>query len=497
MKYKLGLLAILIPGAMLTVNTVNAKGSPPMFTGSSEVFDSVGNTISPERVCQTFNSLTTQANQWLEDNNHSESTMSKDFCKAITIKTNYPTIYFNDIKDAESWGVVGRWEYWLDEEVDATEEVGLVLLSESVGDDVKRARYMLYNLSDASLVKQFGQYNYDDNIGPNHNAHWNDYGLRFTQDASSGGSDGVIMPTFWYRGTTTANIISSTWHNSSFRSFVVDRSNQSLYNEVEKEAISFLEETGQEVTDESIEQALPHFYYQTCTRNGDADSRCLPGGQENTNNFFIPYMFPTSDSNAGYTHGSSSTVGMSISGGGEISGDGPSAGFDMSVSQEFTQEYSKEGQVVTLDRNDLRNNLGATWVYKVDPVILRGVRNDASLVETGEMYDRFSNANTVIGEEAWKNIDLSNQVDWQETMTSTNCIQDNKREMWFINSYDLARTALTVYKYENSFSDVVETHEGGDTNNPKPTTAISRGTIIKLNTICKDGFRQAQSGLLN
>ncbi|MDA0155959.1 MULTISPECIES: hypothetical protein [Vibrio] len=469
---------------------------PPMFTGSAEVFDSVANSVDPEAVCQTFNSLTTQANEWLQQNGYPDSTVSKDFCKAVTVETSYPTLKFNDIKDSESWGVAARWEYWLDEEVDVTEKVALVLLSESVA-DTKRARYMLYNLSDASLVKQYGQYNYDDNIGPEHDDHWGAYGQMFTQDDSSPGSDGVIMPTFWYRSTSGANILSNTWHNSSFRTFLIDRSDQELYEEVEEDAIQYLQAIGQPVNPSTIEQVLPHFYYQVCTTDGDADPRCLPGGESNTNNFYIPFMYPQSDSTSSYTHGTSSTVGMSLSAGGEISGEGPSAGFDISVSQEFSEEFSKEGQITSLDRNDLRNNFGAVWKYRIDPIILQGVKSEASLEESGEMEDRFTNANTVIGEESWKNIDLSNQVDWQETITSQNCPESSEREMWFMTTYDLARTALTVYDSQNSFSDIIETHEGGYTNNPQPISAISRGSIIKLDTICKEGFRQAKTGLLN
>ncbi|HGS4832774.1 TPA: hypothetical protein ACMDPX_002189 [Vibrio cholerae] len=469
---------------------------PPRFEGARKVFDSVSNSVDPAGLCQTFNNLTTQANTWLSEHGYPESTMSKDFCKAIEIETNYPTLKFNDIKDSESWGVVGRWEYWLDEEVDVTEKSALVLLSESVNGKNK-ARYMLYNLADAALVKQYGQYNYDENIGPNHSEEWASYGLTFTQDPSSHGSDGEIMPTYWYRYTTAQTMLSSTWHGSQFRSFLVDRSNSELSDEVRTAAIDFLRATGQSVDEDNINRALPHFYFQICTKDGDPDARCLPGGVNNTNNFEVPYIYPESDSDGKYTHGTSSTVSVGISAGGEVSGDGPSAGFDMSVEQSFEESYSRDGQVMTLEQHALRNNFGATWTYKLDAKILQGIKGNETLETVGYMEDRLSNANAVLGEETWKNIDLSNQVDWREKITTENCVDDSEREMWFINSYDLARTAVTVGDGATSFSDIIKTYEDGHTNNPQPISTLPRATVIKLHTICKDGFRQAKPGIMN
>ncbi|MEW4525977.1 hypothetical protein, partial [Vibrio cholerae] len=469
---------------------------PPSFEGARKVFDSVSNSVDPAGLCQTFNKLTAQANIWLANNGYPESVMSQDFCKAIEIETNYPTLKFNDIKDSESWGVAARWEYWLDEEVDVTEKSALVLLSESVNGKNK-ARYMLYNLADAALVKQYGQYNYDENIGPNHSQWWENYGLTFTQDPSSYGSDGAIMPTFWYRNTTGATVLSSTWHGSQFRSFLVDRSNSELADEVRTAAIDFLNATGQSVNENNINRALPHFYFQICTKDGNPDARCLPGGENNANNFEVPYIYPESDSDGKYTHGTSSTVSVGISAGGEVSGEGPSAGFDMSVEQSFEESYSRDGQVMTLEHDALRNNFGATWSYKLDAKILQGVKDHATLETVGNMEDRLSNANAVLGEETWKNIDLSNQVDWREKITTENCIDGSEREMWFINSYDLARTAVTVYDGDNTFSHMIKTYEDGDYNNPQPISTLPRATVIKLHTICKDGFRQAKPGIMN
>ncbi|UTZ22286.1 hypothetical protein [Vibrio campbellii] len=496
MKFKLSSLALALPCAILSSASSYASNTLPQWEGSQKVFSSVDKTVDPERLCQTFNSLTAQANKWLQDNNYPDSTVSQDLCTAVVVQTNYPSLYFYDIKDAASWDTFGYSEYWLDEQVDVTEEAGLILLSEVVG-KTKRARYMLYNLAGADLVQQFGQYDYTQNIGPNHDHYWDYYGLHFTQDPNVANSDGQIMPTFWWRsGSSMSNILSSTWHNSSFQAFMIDRSNKELYNDVRSEAISFLRATGQATTEEAIEQVLPHFYYQTCSKTGITDPRCIPGGAENGNFIKVPYMFPESDSNGQYSHGTSSTVGVSIEAGGEVSGDGPTAGFNIGVSQEFTEEFSREGQIMTLDRSDLSGNFGGAWIYKIDPIGMRGIKEAAAIEETGYMEDRFTNANTVIGQEAWKTIDLSNQIDWQETMTEDNCRNGESREMWFINTYDLARTALNIYDYESGFSSVIETHEGGYYGNPRPITAISRGSIIKVDTICEKGLRIAKPGLL-
>ena len=104
---------------------------------------------------------------------------------------------------------------------------------------------------------------------------------------------------------------------------------------------------------------------------------------------------------------------------------------------------------MTLDRSDLSGNFGGAWIYKIDPIGMRGIKEAAAIEETGYMEDRFTNANTVIGQEAWKTIDLSNQIDWQETMTADNCRNGESREMWFMNTYDLARTALNIYTITN------------------------------------------------
>lgn len=495
MKFKLNLLALAIPSAIIFSSGCYAGDQLPQWEGASKVFNSVDKTIDPERICQTFNSLTIQANHWLQEHGYPDSTVSQDLCTAVVVETKYPSLYFNDIKDAARWGTAAKWEYWLDEQVDVAEEAGLILLSEVVG-KTKRTRYMLYNLASADLVQQFGQYNYNENIGPNHDHNWSDYGLHFTQDSNVGNSDGEILPTFYWRTTSQANVLSSTWHNSNFQAFIIDRSNTELYQEVRKEAISFLRATGQTINDDTIAGALPHFYYQTCSKTGVTDARCMPGGAANGNNFKVPYMFPEADTSGQYSHGTSSTVGVSIEAGAEVSGEGPTAGFNIGVSQEFTEEFSRDGQIMTLDRSDLTGNFGGAWKYKIDPIGMKGIESDAALEEKGEMYDRFINANTVIGKEAWKTIDLSNQIDWQETMTADNCREGESREMWFLNTYDLARTALTQYDYETGFNSVIETHEGGYYNNPRPVTAISRGSIIKVNTTCEAGLRIATPGLL-
>jgi len=496
MKFKLSLLALALPCAILSSASSYAGDTLPQWVGSQKVFESVSSTVDPERLCQTFNSLTAQANQWLQKNGYPNSTMSEDLCSAVVVQTTYKSLFFYDIQSAARWNTVGYSEYWLDEQIDVTEEAGLIILSEVVG-KTKRARYMLYNLAGGDLTDQQGQFDYKENIGKRHDHYQEYYGLHFTKDANVADSAGAVMPTFWWRPGSSANILSSTYHNSSFQSFMIDRSNEELYNDVRSAAISHLKATDQAITEEAIEFALPHFYYQTCSETGLTDPRCLPGGAENGNNIKIPYMFPQSDSNGRYSHGTSSTVGISIGAGADISGEGPTAGFNIGVSQDWTQEFSREGQMLSLDRNALTGNFGGSWVYKIDPIGVKGIKDSAALESIGYMDDRFSNANTVIGEDAWKTIDLSNQIDWQETMTADNYRNGESREMWFINTYDIARTALTMYdRGAKNFDPIIETHEGGYYGNPDPATAISRGTIIKVDTICEDGLRIAKPGLL-
>ena len=60
---------------------------------------------------------------------------------------------------------------------------------------------------------------------------------------------------------------------------------------------------------------------------------------------------------------------------------GPTAGFNIGVSQEFTEDFSRDGQIMTLDRSDLTGNFGGAWKYKIDPIGMKGIESDAALEE--------------------------------------------------------------------------------------------------------------------
>ncbi|AUI87955.1 hypothetical protein BS333_16350 [Vibrio azureus] len=481
-------LALSIGILVSTSSTAYAQQFPPE-TVTAEVF---GLSLTPSELCHKFNNMVDRSNQWLQDNNYNNSQISKDLCSAIPIDSRYSTQYYYDIPTASRWDAA--WEYWLDEEVDISETQALLIFS-SVSGETKRTRYMLYNDSSAQLVKQKGAWNYAENAGANQS-----YGDTRLFTVNSGG-DGKVLPTYWWRldAAMWQYTLTNTWHGTNFKSFVVDASNKELLDKTRSDTISFLRAGNMPITESTIELYQGHFLFNTCVgeetidnpdNNGAGLASCIPGGADN-NNFDVEEVYPSSDFNdrGDVTVSTSSTVSLDISGNIERDSDGMSAGLDIGFSQEFSKEISDDIKVMELEKDDQRINLGSSWTYKLNPTAI----SDLSV----SLEDKFSgiegrtiNANAAFGEGSWKDADLSSQYVWRETSSAQNCVEGNEREMWFVNSHDVTRGGMAVRN--NYIKRELIKHEG-----TYQYVRADKSNIIKVNTVCKDGFRIHKRGLLN
>lgn len=484
----------------LTLLAISQESISLPFPPDQVTAEAFGQQLTPDEVCSKFNTMVDRSNQWLQNNGFTNSVISKDLCSVVRVQTSYPTQKYFDIQDAERWEH-SSWEYWLDEEVDIVEENAVILLSSKSG-DVNRTRYMLYSNSSADLVKQEGSWNYTENIGSGHGTGDNRY--LFTQTGQESTAKGIIKPTYFWRlwSGKWAYILSDTWHGSQFRSFMVDGSNSDLIVEATSRTRDFYSAVMdiENPTPEEMDRAMGEFLWRICVGGtGESDIRCLPGGADNATSFSTRDSFPNSDGadTGDIEISSSSSVSMGLSGNVGIDSDGPSAGLDLSVGQEFSTGIADNIKVMELDKMSMRNNLGANWTYRLNPVAIGGDLQPMVSLENAfnGVEDRVNNANAVFGEGSWKSLDMATQYDWAEENNSMNCIDGSEREMWFITAHDVTRGSITMRNNIIEREDI--THNGGYMHNRAPLSGISQSQIIKVNTICDDGFRYHKRGMLN
>ncbi|MFS1861627.1 hypothetical protein A165_10080 [Vibrio tasmaniensis ZS-17] len=483
--------------SVILLVTVKAVASPS-FPPESITAEAFGQTLTPDEVCHKFNSMVDRSNQWLQMNDYSESVISKDLCSVVRVETSYPTHKYYDIQEASRWGY-SNWEYWLDETVDIVEDNAVLILSSKSG-DIKRTRYMLYSNNSADLVKQEGAWNYSENIGEGNPKGDNRY--LFTQTGQESTSQGVIKPTYWWalRGVWKY-IISNTWHGSQFRSFLVDGSNKELINEANRDVGDFMSSVGiNNPTQSDYDRNVGEFLWRKCVgKVGEPDPRCLPGGSENSTSFSTRNSYPNSDGadSGNIQISSSSEVSVGLSGSVGVDSDGPSAGLDVSVGQSFSTSYSDDIKVMELDKMSMRNNLGANWTYRLNPAAVKGLYGTVALEnELSGGEGRVNNANATLGEGSWKTLDMSSQYDWAEINNSQNCVNGTTREMWFVTAHDVTRGSLKL-KFDLTVLSEDITHKGGYRHNRQPLDGIAQSQIIKVDTVCDEGFRYHKRGLLN